>query len=60
MAHLKKSILIHGPVEQVYALGRDPKRWATWYIGLSEPEKMTGEGEVGTVVEHSLLCEKGG
>jgi uncharacterized membrane protein len=55
MAHLKKSILIRAPVERVYALARDPNRWATWYVGLSEPEKLTGEGEVGTVVESSYL-----
>jgi len=55
MAHLKKSILIHAPVEKVYALARDPRRWATWFVGLSEPEKLSGEGEVGTVVEQSFL-----
>ena len=55
MAHLKKSILIHAPVEKVYALARDPNRWATWYVGLSEPEEVSGEGEVGTVVKHSYL-----
>ncbi len=55
MAHLKKSILIHAPVEEVYALARDPNRWATFWVGLSEPEELTGQGEVGTVVKHSYL-----
>jgi len=55
MAHLKKSILIHAPVEQVYALARDPRRWATFWVGLGEPEELTGQGEVGTVVKHSYL-----
>jgi uncharacterized membrane protein len=55
MAHLKKSILIRAPVEKVYALARDPSRWDTWFVGLGEPEKLTGAGEVGTVVEHSYL-----
>lgn len=55
MAHLTKSILINAPFEQVHALARDPKRWATWYVGLSEPETVTGEGGVGTVVKHSML-----
>ena len=55
MAHLKKSILIRAPVEKVYDLARDPSRWDTWFVGLGEPEKLTGEGEVGTVVEHSYL-----
>jgi uncharacterized membrane protein len=55
MAHLNKSILIHAPVEKVHAVASDPRRWAAWYVGLSEPEKLTGEGEVGTIVEHSYL-----
>ncbi len=55
MAHVKKSILIHAPVEKVYTLARDPQRWATWFVGLSEPEKLTGEGEVGTVAEFSYM-----
>ena len=55
MASLKKSILINAPFEQVHAVARDPKRWETWYVGLSEPEKVTGDGGVGTVVQHSLL-----
>ncbi len=55
MAHVKKSILIHAPIEQVHALARDPRRWDTWYVGLSEPEKVKGGGEVGTIVEQTYL-----
>lgn len=55
MTHLKKSILIHAPVEEVFALATDPTRWDTWFSGLGEPERITGAGEVGTVVEHSYL-----
>ncbi|BAJ64698.1 SRPBCC family protein [Anaerolinea thermophila] len=55
MAHVKKSIYIHAPVEKVYALARDPNRWATFYVGLSEAEEITGHGEVGTVVKHHYL-----
>ncbi len=55
MTHLHKTILIHAPVDKVYALARDPNRWATWYVGLSEPEKVTGDGGVGTVSEHYYL-----
>ena len=51
MAHLKKSILIHAPVEKVYAVARDPKRWTTWFDGMGDIDKLTGEGEVGTVAE---------
>lgn len=55
MAHLKKSILIHAPVEKVYALARDPKCWATWYVGLSEPEELTGKGGAGTIARCSYM-----
>ncbi|MDA8171795.1 MAG: SRPBCC family protein [Nitrospiraceae bacterium] len=55
MAHLKKSILINAPLDKVYTLARDPKRWASWWVGLSEPEKITGDGGAGTVVEQSYL-----
>jgi uncharacterized membrane protein len=55
MPHLKRSILIQAPVERVYALARDPKRWTTWYLGLGPPEKLIGAGEVGTIVKYSYL-----
>lgn len=53
MAHLKRSVLIHALVEKVYAIARDPRRWPTWFVGMSEIDKLTGEGEVGTVAEFS-------
>jgi carbon monoxide dehydrogenase subunit G len=53
MAQMKKSILIHAPVEKVYAVARDPKRWTTWFEGMSEIKELTGEGEVGTVAKFS-------
>ena len=53
MAHVKKSILIHAPVEKVYAVARDPSRWPSWYDGMGEIEKLTGDGGVGTIVEVS-------
>ncbi len=55
MAHIKKSIRIHAPVQRVFALARDPKHWASFWVGLSEPEEVNGTGEVGTVVKHSYL-----
>jgi coenzyme Q-binding protein COQ10 len=55
MAQLKKHILIHAPVEKVYALARDPHRWSTWFVGMEEIDKLTGEGEVGTVAEFGYM-----
>ncbi len=55
MVHMEKSIVIDAPLAKVTALGTDPKRWHTWFAGLTEPEKITGNGEPGTVVEHHYL-----
>lgn len=57
MSNLKKSIYIDAPVEKVALYGINPKEWGHWYAHLSEPEKLVGEGEVGTVGEfkYSLL-----
>ena len=51
MARIERSILIHAPVDKVYAVARDPNRWPTWFVGMDEIDKLTGSGEVGTVVE---------
>ena len=51
MARIQKSILIHASVEDVYAVARDPNRWPDWFVGMSEIDKLTGAGEVGTVAE---------
>lgn len=54
MAHIRKSILINAPIEKVYAFARDPERWNTWFVGLSEPEEIKGHGEAGTIVKHKF------
>lgn len=51
MAHINKKILIHAPVDKVYALARNPEHWNQWWVGLSEPDKLDGKGEVGTTVK---------
>jgi uncharacterized membrane protein len=48
MSVIKKSIVIDCPAEKVYKHGTDPTRWYEWYVGLSEPEEMLGNGETGT------------
>ena len=55
MAQIKKSIVIHAPVEKVYAVARDPNRWPTWFVGMGEIEKLDGTGEVGTTVEFGYM-----
>ena len=51
MARIERSILIHAPVDKVYAVARDPNRWPTWFVGMDEIDKLTGSGEVGTIAE---------
>jgi coenzyme Q-binding protein COQ10 len=51
MTHMNRTLVIHAPMEKVYAVARDPNRWPTWFVGMSEIDNLTGEGGVGTVVE---------
>ena len=57
MARIEKKSVIHAPFADVVpsAVNSHPERWAEWYVGLSAPTKVTGEGEVGTVSEHTFL-----
>ncbi len=55
MVQIQKQLLIWAPLHEVYELARDPKRWALWLVGLSEPKSLVGEGEVGTVSAHDYL-----
>lgn len=55
MTHIHDSIIINAPVDKVYALARNPRKWATWWVGLSEPRKLKGDGAPGTEVEHDYL-----
>jgi hypothetical protein len=54
MAHLKNSILINVPVEKLNGVVGDPHNWATFITGMSELEKISGNGGVGTVAEHGM------
>lgn len=52
MAHFQKKTFIEAPIEKVYAFARDPKHWHDWWVGLREPESISGTGEAGTIVKH--------
>ncbi len=49
MAHIKREVFIQKPPQAVYAIARDPNRWATWFANLSGPDKLEGDGSAGTV-----------
>jgi uncharacterized membrane protein len=55
MAHLKDTIFINAPVDNVSELATDPHRWSTWFVGLGEAESVEGDNGPGTVVQHSYL-----
>ena len=55
MTHIHDSITIDAPVDKVYALARNPRKWSTWWVGLSEPRKIKGDGSTGTEVEQDYI-----
>jgi len=55
MAFLQQGVVIHAPVEEVYAVARNPNRWPVWFVGMGEIEKLEGTGEVGTVAEFGYM-----
>lgn len=55
MGHLLSSIHINAPVEKVWEYARDPQHWSTFMVGMTDPEKIVGDGGVGTEVELSVI-----
>lgn len=51
MARITKTITIDAPAGETYTFAHDPRHWADWFVGLSGPTELTGEGEAGTVGE---------
>lgn len=62
--HISRRILIDSPLEATYTVAEDPERWNDWFVGMSEPRRVTGlkfhnrqpNVSVGT---HFPLIEKG-
>ena len=55
MAHVHDTILINAPVDRVFAVGRDPRSWATWWVNLTKPKRVRGDGSAGTVLSYGHL-----
>lgn len=57
MKTLRNDIHINASIDEVHNFGKDPKHWDEWYENLIGPTKVTGTGEVGTIVEfeYSLM-----
>ena len=48
---LKTSIFINATVVIVVSVLENPAGWSEWYVNLVGPQKLTGNGEPGTVAE---------
>jgi coenzyme Q-binding protein COQ10 len=55
MGHTKDSIHINAPADKVFEFLDDPHNWPTFMVGLSGPDKVTGENGVGQQVEWTFL-----
>ena len=55
MDQIEKKTLINAPIDKVYAFARDPHKWNTWFAGLSAPDEIKGNGEVGTIVKNHYM-----
>jgi len=55
MGHLRDSIHIDAPVEKVDKFTDDPHNWPTFMEGMGAPDKVTGDGGVGTEVEFTVI-----
>jgi carbon monoxide dehydrogenase subunit G len=55
MGHLKDSIRINAPIDKVLEFTHDPHNWATYMVGMDGPNKIVGEGQVGTEYQLTVL-----
>jgi hypothetical protein len=53
MAHLKHTLFINAPVDTINAIVKDPHRWPEFWVGMSEPIRVFGDGGPGTKAEFS-------
>jgi coenzyme Q-binding protein COQ10 len=55
MAHLKHSLLMHVSVDELDAIVRDFRRWPEFMVGMSDTERVFGDGGPGTKAEVTQL-----
>ena len=51
MGHNSLSIMINAPVDKVHEIAADPHRRSSWFVNMDEPEKVEGDGGLGTMVK---------
>jgi hypothetical protein len=55
VAHFKETLFINVPVQTLDSIVKDPHQWAKFWIGMSEPTKIEGDGGPGTRAEFSTV-----
>lgn len=55
MAHLTKTMDIDVPVARLNEIVRDPHQLARFWVGMSDPDRVFGDGGPGTKVETTIL-----
>lgn len=53
MAHITKRLVIDAPLSAITPHFRSPEAWGDWYVALSAPTRVDGDGGVGTYSEHT-------
>ena len=54
MPRIEKSIRIDASPQEVWVVAADYTRWHDWFVGLSAPKSVQGDGGLGTVIEHTV------
>lgn len=54
MAHLMRTMFFKVPVDVLDAIVRDPRRVPEYWVGMSGPDRVFGEGGPGTKAEFTL------
>jgi carbon monoxide dehydrogenase subunit G len=54
MQRLEKSIVVAASPDQVWNVASDYTQWHAWFVGLSAPKSVEGDGGLGTVIEHTV------
>jgi uncharacterized membrane protein len=55
MAHVTHSLLMHVPVDHLDAIVKDFRRWPEFMVGMSDTERVFGDGSPGTKAEITQL-----
>jgi hypothetical protein len=60
LVHAKDTIRIDAPVEDVDRLALPPDAWSRYFVGMSEPEKIEGDGGPGTTAARTAASTGAG